>query len=223
MEKENKNNLSNYINNVIFVGEDISVYKSLKTLSENIGKYNLKSTTYNSKLLKVKDLVLLDDSTKNFKKRVSSLQKKNIKNFFLILNSGNIDLLEGKDYKAFLKPLRIFELNKEILKKIHSNNQSHKKWKLDRGKLKFYKTSNKSINLTEKEYNLLKYLLDNKDNVISKQKLLKEVWNYKVINSDSSSNIRVVETLVSKIRKKLSFVKDSPQIVKLKEGYQILI
>ena len=57
----------------------------------------------------------------------------------------------------------------------------------------------------------------------SKQKLLKEVWNYKAINSDSSSNIRVVETLVSKIRKKLSFVKNSPKIVKLKEGYQILI
>ena len=222
LEKENKKNFLSNINKVIFVGKDMSIYKSLKNLSDKTNKFILKSTPYNSTLLKSKDLILLDDTAKNFKKILSELQKNKFTNLFLIINSLNIDVLEKKNYKAFLKPLRIFELYKEILKKIHNNYQSNHEWKLDRRKLQFY-IKNRSISLTEKEYYFLKYLLDNRENIVSKEQLLKEVWSYNLLNPINSSDIRVVETLVSKIRKKLGVIKNSPKIVKFKEGYQILI
>ena len=82
--------------------------------------------------------------------------------------------------------------------------------------------NSESISLTEKEINLIMFL-NNSKNPVSVYKLQKEVWSYNLLNPINSSDIRVVETLVSKIRKKLGVIKNSPKIVKFKEGYQILI
>ena len=87
MEKENKKNFFSNSNKVIFVGEDMSIYKSLKNLSDKTNKFILKSTPYSSTLLKSKDLILLDDTAKNFKKSLSELQKNKFKNLFLIINT----------------------------------------------------------------------------------------------------------------------------------------
>lgn len=56
----------------------------------------------------------------------------------------------------------------------------------------------KEINLTLTEFNLLKYMLVNKNSVISKEKLLEEIWGY-----DDSENINLVEVYINYLRKKL--------------------
>lgn len=62
------------------------------------------------------------------------------------------------------------------------------------------------INLTPKEFDLLKYLIENYDEILTREKILKEVWGYK-----SKGKTRTVDTHIKQLRKKLgkrsSFIK----------------
>lgn len=54
------------------------------------------------------------------------------------------------------------------------------------------------VDLTLREYELLKYLAINKDQVFSREKLLKEVWGY-----DYIGDIRTVDVTVRRLREKI--------------------
>mgnify|MGYP001415228427 CR=1 FL=1 len=56
----------------------------------------------------------------------------------------------------------------------------------------------KKIELTAKEFELLKFLLINKDRILTREKLLNAVWGYSII-----VNTRVVDVHVGKLRKKI--------------------
>lgn len=58
---------------------------------------------------------------------------------------------------------------------------------------------NKALTLSLTEYNLLKYLLDNKGIVLSKSKILDNVWGYDFFGDDN-----VVEVYIRYLRNKLS-------------------
>ena len=129
--------------------------------------------------------------------------------------------MKKKTIKVFLKPLKIFELHKEICNKISKNIEGGELWKLDRGKLKFYKNDKNYINLTEKEFYFIFFLLQRKGVSLTKNQLLNKVW--KLSYKHSISNTRVVETLVSRIRKKFKKLSNPPQIIKDNLGYKLLI
>ena len=57
---------------------------------------------------------------------------------------------------------------------------------------------NKEVSLTQKEFHLLRYLIRNRDTVLSRDRLLDEVWGY-----DSYPTTRTVDTHILKLRKKL--------------------
>ncbi|MEK7410886.1 MAG: response regulator transcription factor, partial [Actinomycetota bacterium] len=63
------------------------------------------------------------------------------------------------------------------------------------------------VELSPTEFRLLRYLIENKNRVLSKQQILDAVWGI-----DFDSNTTVVETFVSYLRKKLA-----------NEGEQLLI
>ena len=149
------------------------------------------------------------------------MHKKNFENFFILLKSENLGIFEKKNYKIFLKPLKIFELHKEISKKISRNIEGGELWKLDRGKLKFYKNNKNYIDLTEKEFYFLFFLLQKKGSPLTKKQLLNKVWSLSF--NHSISDTRVVETLVSRIRKKFKKVASPPKIIKDSLGYKLLI
>ena len=130
-------------------------------------------------------------------------------------------VFEKKNYKIFLKPLKIFELHKEISNNISKNIEGGELWKLDRGKLKFYKNNKNYIDLTEKEFYFLFFLLQGKGRPLTKKQLLNKVWNLSFNNSILDT--RVVETLVSRIRKKFKKVANPPKIIKDSVGYKLLI
>ena len=75
-----------------------------------------------------------------------------------------------------------------------------------------------TVNLTEKETNILKYLYRYRDRIVSKEVLLNEVWSH-----TTSLTTHTLETYIYRLRKKVrvSFAGDE-LIVTKKGGYQLL-
>lgn len=71
------------------------------------------------------------------------------------------------------------------------------------------------VDLTAKEYKILKFLLENKNIVISRTKLIDKLWGY-----DSNVDIRVLDTHIKNLRKAL---KDNSKLIKtvIGRGYKI--
>ena len=61
-----------------------------------------------------------------------------------------------------------------------------------------------TIILTLKEYELLKYLIDNKNIAISREQLLTNIWGYDFYGDD-----RTVDTHIKTLRSKIKKYKDS--------------
>lgn len=64
------------------------------------------------------------------------------------------------------------------------------------------------INITAKELELLRYLVDNRDRVVTREEILRDVWRY---TSDISS--RTVDVHVAWLRQKLERNKHQPQFI----------
>ena len=221
MEKEIKKKANINTVDVFFIGEDLSIFHSLKNLSSKLESFLIEEANFSENITKNNNFFLIDDSLFNFDEKISFLHKKNFKNFFILLKKDNLRVFEKKDNKVFLKPLKIFELHKEICNKISKNIEVRELWKLDRRKLKFYKNDKNFIYLTEKEFYFLFFLLQRKGISLTKKQLLNKVWN--ISHSHSVSETRVVETLVSRIRKKFKELANPPRIIKDSLGYKLLI
>ena len=121
MEKEikGKNNINPV--DVFFIGEDLSIFYSLKNLSSKLGSFIIEKTVFKRNIAKNNCLYLIDDSLDNFNEKISFLNGKKFENFFMLLKKENLKVSEEIDYKIFLKPLKIFELHREICNKISKN------------------------------------------------------------------------------------------------------
>ena len=221
MGKEIKEKININSVDVFYIGEDLSIFQSLKDLSSKQETFLIEKTNYSKNIITNNSFFLIDDSIDNFDEKISFLYKNNFENFFILLKKENLGVFEKKNFKIFLKPLKIFELHKEISNKISKNIEGGELWKLNRAKLKFYKNNKNYINLTEKEFYFLFFLLQKKGVPLSKKQLLNKVWNHSY--DHGISDTRVVETLVSKIRKKFKKVASPPMIIKDSLGYKLLI
>jgi two-component system alkaline phosphatase synthesis response regulator PhoP len=67
---------------------------------------------------------------------------------------------------------------------------------------------NKELDLTQKEFELLRYLIRNRESVLSRDRLLDEVWGY-----DSYPTTRTVDTHILKLRKKLEDDPANPKYI----------
>ncbi len=124
-----------------------------------------------------------------------------------------IELLKKNKFNSFLLLLLIIPLSfvgfyvkdkfrkKEEAVSISDNNDY-----IQLGNFKFYtdnnvlKSENKSITLSEKETKALKIFAENMNQIVEREKLMKEIWEDEGIVVIS----RNVDVLVSKLRKKLS-------------------
>ncbi|KAA9371947.1 response regulator transcription factor [Lactobacillus mulieris] len=70
----------------------------------------------------------------------------------------------------------------------------------------------KTIDLTKREYNLLMTLIDNKNNVVSREQLLNKIWG-----PDSNIETNVVEVYVRYLRNKID-APDRPSYIKTVRG-----
>ena len=83
---------------------------------------------------------------------------------------------------------------------------------LDLNSLKVFVNENE-IELTQKDFQLLKYLIDNKDIVLSRELILSRVWGW-----DFDGDVRAVDTHIKIIRKALGDKADCIKTV-FKAGY----
>ncbi|HHZ01948.1 MAG TPA: response regulator transcription factor [Tissierellia bacterium] len=72
---------------------------------------------------------------------------------------------------------------------------------------------NKPIDLTNREFDLLKYLFQNADRVFTREHLLKEVWGYEY------GDLRTVDVTVRRLREKIETEEDKYIITKRGTGY----
>lgn len=67
---------------------------------------------------------------------------------------------------------------------------------------------NKPVEMTQKEVELIRYMIRNRDTVLSRDRLLDEVWGY-----DSYPTTRTVDTHILKLRKKLEEDPANPKYI----------
>jgi DNA-binding winged helix-turn-helix (wHTH) protein len=223
LEKEKTKDNINSLFKVYYIGQDTAIYLSLKSLSSKSKKFELSKKLLDKNFSLEKTFILLDDSGRNIKKEITFLRKKNFSDFLILLDKKNISMIEEKSSNFFLKPLSIFDLHEEVYRRIEGISAISHKWVLDRANLNFCGNNNEQIQLTEKEYKFINCLLNNRGNLIEKEYLLKKVWMINLENKIQIKETRVVETLVSRIRKKLSKYNNAPRLIKKKEGYTILV
>ena len=72
-----------------------------------------------------------------------------------------------------------------------------------------FDNSNKDIDLTNKEFELLLYLVRNEDIVITRERLLEEVWGYSF-----SGDTRTIDVHVKSLRQKLMGAEEFIQTVR---------
>lgn len=145
-----------------------------------------------------------------------------------------IDRVSGLDHGAddyIIKPFAIEELLarlRAVLRRVriekHANGVSNTAKKVIKFNDLTIETANrvvhrgsKIIDLTKREYNLLMTLIENKNNVVSREELLKKIWG-----SESNIETNVVEVYVRYLRNKID-APGQPSYVKTVRGVGYMV
>ena len=163
------------------------------------------------------DLVLLDWMLPKMPgievcKRIR-LEKSNLPIIFLTAKDTVQETIEGlkagaNDY--IKKPFSFEELLERI--KIHFRSKDETKIltlgtiKLDKSKFQVF-VDNKEVALTQREFELLEYLIKNKGKVCTRNKIIEDVWN---IHFEYDTG--VIDVFMNAIRKKLNLTKEQELI-----------
>ena len=125
----------------------------------------------------------------------------------LINRNSNLDNSDGHNHKAdeyIIKPFRYPVLLKSIETQLHKFKKSENT-QYNIGNYVFKPNSKilesnegRSIRLTEKENNILKFLYKNLGNTVSRETLLHEVWGY-----NSKVTTHTLETHIYRLRQKI--------------------
>ena len=130
----------------------------------------------------------------------------------------------GRLLACLQRPFKIVSLL-ECMRRLLSKYEFSSEIKISIGNIQFCPGSRliklqngQTVNLTEKETNILKYLYRYRDRIVSKEVLLNEVWSH-----TTSLTTHTLETYIYRLRKKVrvSFAGDE-LIVTKKGGYQLL-
>ena len=130
----------------------------------------------------------------------------------------------GRLLACVQRPFKIVSLL-ECIRRLLSKYEFSSEVIISIGNIQFYPGSKliklqngQTVNLTEKETNILKYLYRYRDRIVSKELLLNEVWSH-----TTSLTTHTLETYIYRLRKKIrvSFAGDE-LIVTKKGGYQLL-
>ena len=137
--------------------------------------------------------------------------------------ADTIDGLEAGANDYIAKPLRLGELLARIRTHLRQyQNQENARIKIGAfhfiqgRKILSHRETGETLNLTEKESAIIKYLLKKTGIVTPKAELLEEVWGY----GDQIST-HTLETHIYRLRQKINYVDDQPFIVTKENGYQL--
>ena len=220
---------------IITIEDDPHLLETLVSqlsLEEDFEVYGASNLSDGKELIKSKDtdLVLLDvvlpDGDGRDMCRWIRTEGYTMPILMLTGQDSEMDTIEGleagaNDYIA--KPLRLGELLARIRSQLRQyQNQENARIKI--GAFHFiqgqktlsHRESGKTLNLTEKEASIIKYLLKKNGDVTPKSELLEQVWGY----GDQIST-HTLETHIYRLRQKIGFVDEQPFIITKDNGYQL--
>ena len=87
MGKEIKEKININSVDVFFIGEDLSIFYSLKKLSSKLETFLIEKTNFSKNIIANKNFLIIDDSIDNFNEKIAFLKKKN---FYYYSNSNLI-------------------------------------------------------------------------------------------------------------------------------------
>lgn len=205
------------MNKLIYIVEDDSSIKELESYALinsdfNVGAFDKAKGLYSALDNEIPALIILDimlpdeDGLSILKKlRTTPLYKK-IPVIMVTAKTSEIDAVKGLDMGAddyITKPFGVMELVsrvKAVLRRtqtIITDNIAYKNILIDEAKHIVY-VCDKEVELTYKEYEILKLLIINKGIVLTRDKLMESIWGY-----DFEQGNRTVDVHIQSLRKKL--------------------
>lgn len=172
------------------------------------GSTGLKMFTDHQYDLAIIDINLADENAYELCKQFR-LSNEHIPIIFLSSNTDITERLEGYlagaddyiikpfDFKEFLFKIRVFLKRSNINPKETTNILKAGDLELNPD-TKMVKRNNKLINLTAKEFQLLEYMLRNKNRIISRSEIAFHVWG---INFETNTNM--IEVYINYVRNKI--------------------
>lgn len=202
-------------------------HEEYETVVENNGRRGLDlalNEKFDAILL---DLMLPDLNGLEIARRVRQVKTTPI--IMMTARDSVIDRVSGLDHGAddyIVKPFAIEELLarlRAVLRRVNIEKKVSSNAAIKQKVVKFndltIETANrivhrgdKTIDLTKREYNLLMTLIDNKNNVVSREQLLN-----KILGPDSNIETNVVEVYVRYLRNKID-APDRPSYIKTVRG-----
>lgn len=202
-------------------------HEEYETVVENNGRRGLDlalNEKFDAILL---DLMLPDLNGLEIARRVRQVKTTPI--IMMTARDSVIDRISGLDHGAddyIVKPFAIEELLarlRAVLRRVNIEKKVSSNAAIKQKVVKFndltIETANrivhrgdKTIDLTKREYNLLMTLIDNKNNVVSREQLLNKIWG-----PDSNIETNVVEVYVRYLRNKID-APDRPSYIKTVRG-----
>lgn len=174
------------------------------------------------------DLVVLDvmlPKLDGFKVLQRIREKSDVPVIMLTAKGEDMDRILGLEYGAddyLTKPFNILELKariKAVLRRINSSKDKEEK-EIIRFKNMTINLTNRSVtidgkdvNLTAKEFDLLKLFASNPGKVFSRENLLETVWKY-----DYLGDLRTVDVHIRRLREKIEKNPSQPEFIFTKWG-----
>ncbi|MBU9723468.1 MULTISPECIES: response regulator transcription factor [Bacillaceae] len=134
--------------------------------------------------------------------------------------------LGADDYltKPF-SPREVIARIRAILRRVHNDKEIVEKvkaplFKITIGDLEIYPENHeiylkgKSIELTQKEYELILYLANHQDKVLTRDQMLNAIWNF-----DFVGDTRIVDVHISHLREKIEAETKKPEYIKTIRGF----
>ena len=205
---------------ILVINNDKDLGEALVFQLNLVEKYQIIEISYeNNALAQINnnfcDLVIINSQSSALKgcNLTKSLRLAGYKKpiIMLINRNSNLDIPDDHNHKAdeyIIKPFRYLELLKSIethlnrFKKSENTQYSIGNYIFKPNSKILESNKNRSIRLTEKENNILKFLYKNLGNTVSRETLLHEVWGY-----NSKVTTHTLETHIYRLRQK---IEDNP-------------
>lgn len=219
---------------LVYIVEDDTSIRELETYALKNASFEVIGFTDGKDLMqtiknRMPDIILLDimlpnedglDILTNIR---SSAEYCNIPVIMVTAKSSEIDAVKGLDMGAddyIMKPFGVMELVsrvKAVLRRISRSTKRVLKCRnieLDENRHTVLVDGNE-VDLTYKEYEILKHLIKNKDIVLTRDRLMEIVWGY-----DFEQGNRTVDVHIQSLRKKLGQAGDHIKTIR-NVGYKI--
>ena len=209
---------------ILVIEDDVSILRGLKdnleyegylVLTETNGKSGLNAALKSNADLILLDIMLPEINGFEICRKVKK-EKPELPIIMITARGSEMDKVSGLDTGAddyVTKPFSIPELMarvRAVLRRFNHENGSLTKYSFGEIELDFIKyeafRNNQQIQLSSKEFDILKYLIEHEGEAVHRHNLLNEVWGYKAIPTT-----RTVDNFILDLRKRLEKDPSSPK------------